>query len=88
MMGTDFKVNRLAFDVHFFSVTIYKVRKCLMPSVFQTVQKSHVVYFSLKATKLGSLEIHACGDISAKLYFLVYCTFRDTFKVRVQFSKT
>ncbi len=38
MMGTDLKVNRLVFDVQFFSVTIYKVGKCMMPSVFNLLR--------------------------------------------------
>ncbi len=30
----------------------------------------------------GSLEIRACGEISAKLYYVACCMFRNTFKVK------
>ncbi len=42
------------YDAQFSFVTIYKVGKCMMPSVLKICSdfKSHVVYSSLKALRL------------------------------------
>ncbi len=43
--------SRMVYDAQFSFVTIYKVGKCMMPSVLKICSdlKSHVVYSSLKS---------------------------------------
>ncbi len=53
VIGTTSKsgmiLGRVVYDAQFFFVTIYKVGKCMMPSVLKICsnRKSHVVYSSL-----------------------------------------
>ncbi len=86
-MGTDLKVNRLVFDVQFFSVTIYKVGKCMMPSVFESAQNSHVMYSSLQATNPGSLEIRAFGTFLQSYIPLLIAIFATLSKCVFSFPK-